>query len=154
MSFSYQILYLDILHYLQLECSVHLTQGQNLAVFVDEEIGIPESCLCHNLSQNLRQSYTPTGSQSASLFWWVAPTWDPCPIFLLLSLIILFFVEVEVNSRPMVRWPACLGVRLPSGAHEQIFVLDLTIAGFLDFQVGELKIETINYAHESRGTQT
>jgi hypothetical protein len=24
----------------------------------------------------------------------------------------------------------------------------------LDFQVGELKIETINYAHESRGTQT
>jgi hypothetical protein len=40
-------------------------------------------------------------------------------------------VEVEVNLRPTVSWPVCLSVRLPSEAHDQIFVFCLTIAGFL-----------------------
>jgi hypothetical protein len=40
-------------------------------------------------------------------------------------------VEVEVNLRSTVSWSVCLGVGFPSGAHNQIFFLSLTIAGFL-----------------------
>jgi hypothetical protein len=40
-------------------------------------------------------------------------------------------VEAEVNTRPTVSRPVCLGAGLPSGAHDQIFVFFLTIAGFL-----------------------
>jgi hypothetical protein len=40
-------------------------------------------------------------------------------------------VEVEVNLRPTVSRSVCLGVGLPSGAHDQIFVSCLTTAGFL-----------------------
>jgi hypothetical protein len=39
-------------------------------------------------------------------------------------------VEVEVNLRLLVSRPVCLGVELPYGAHDQIFVFSLTIAGF------------------------
>jgi hypothetical protein len=47
------------------------------------------------------------------------------------SNVIQIEVEVEVNFRPTVRRPVYLGVGLPSGAHDQIFVFCLTIAGFL-----------------------
>jgi hypothetical protein len=40
-------------------------------------------------------------------------------------------VEVEVNLRPTVNRPVCLGFGLPSGNHDQIFVFCLTIVGFL-----------------------
>jgi hypothetical protein len=40
-------------------------------------------------------------------------------------------VEVEVNLRPTVTRPVSHGVGHPSGAHDQIFVFRLTIAGFL-----------------------
>jgi hypothetical protein len=40
-------------------------------------------------------------------------------------------VEFEVNLRPTVGQPVCLGVGLLSGAHDQIFVFGVTIAGFL-----------------------
>jgi hypothetical protein len=39
--------------------------------------------------------------------------------------------QVEVNLRPKVIWPVCLGVRLQSGAHNQIFVIGLKIDDFL-----------------------
>jgi hypothetical protein len=39
--------------------------------------------------------------------------------------------EVEVNLRPTASQPVCLGIGIPSGAHDQIFVFCLTIV-FLD----------------------
>jgi hypothetical protein len=44
-------------------------------------------------------------------------------------------LEVAVNLRPKVSRPVCLGVGLPSGAHDQIFVFCLTIAGFLKWGI-------------------
>jgi hypothetical protein len=40
-------------------------------------------------------------------------------------------VQVYVNLRLTVSRPVCLGVGIPSAAHDQIFVFSLTIAGFL-----------------------
>jgi hypothetical protein len=40
-------------------------------------------------------------------------------------------VEVEVQLQPMVRRPVCLGVGLPSGTYDQIFLFCLAIVGFL-----------------------
>jgi hypothetical protein len=41
-------------------------------------------------------------------------------------------VKVEVNLRSTVSRSVWLGVELPSGVHDQIFVFSLTIKGFLD----------------------
>jgi hypothetical protein len=40
-------------------------------------------------------------------------------------------IEVEVNLRPTVSRPVCLGAGIPSGTHDQISFISLTIAGFL-----------------------
>jgi hypothetical protein len=40
-------------------------------------------------------------------------------------------VEVEVNLQSTVNRPVCLGARIPSGSHEQISFISLTIAVFL-----------------------
>jgi hypothetical protein len=47
--------------------------------------------------------------------------------------------QVEVKLRPTISRSVCLGVGLPSGAHDQIFVFCLTIAGFLPW--GDLSDE-------------
>jgi hypothetical protein len=57
-------------------------------------------------------------------------------MFITLHPVLLFYelpfeVEVEVKLLLTVNQPVYLGVELPSGAHDQIFVLCLTIAGFL-----------------------
>jgi hypothetical protein len=39
-------------------------------------------------------------------------------------------VDVEVNLRPTDSPPVCLGIGLPSGAHDQIFLYCLTVADF------------------------
>jgi hypothetical protein len=43
-------------------------------------------------------------------------------------------IEFEVNLLPTVSRPVCLGVGLPSGTHEQVFVFCLDDCGF--FYVG------------------
>jgi hypothetical protein len=40
-------------------------------------------------------------------------------------------VEVEVNLRPTISRPVCLGVGIPYGTHDQFSFISLTIAGFL-----------------------
>jgi hypothetical protein len=40
-------------------------------------------------------------------------------------------VEAEVKLRPEVSWPVCLGVRLPFGTYNYIFLFRLTSVGFL-----------------------
>jgi hypothetical protein len=40
-------------------------------------------------------------------------------------------VEVEVNLPRIVSRSVCLGVRIPSGSHDQTSFISLTIAGFL-----------------------
>jgi hypothetical protein len=37
-------------------------------------------------------------------------------------------VEVEVNLRPTVSWPACLGAGLPSGSLDHIYFISLFIS--------------------------
>jgi hypothetical protein len=41
-------------------------------------------------------------------------------------------LQVEVNLRPAVRWPVCLGVEVPSGAHDHISVFCLKVCEFLE----------------------
>jgi hypothetical protein len=48
-----------------------------------------------------------------------------------LSFLASVYLEFEVNLGPRVSRSVCLGVGLPSGAHDQIVVFCLTIAGFL-----------------------
>jgi hypothetical protein len=43
MSFFYQSLHLGVLHYLQMECSVHSMQEESQAVFFGEKARSPES---------------------------------------------------------------------------------------------------------------
>jgi hypothetical protein len=40
-------------------------------------------------------------------------------------------VRVKFELWPMVNWPVCFGVRLPSGTHDQTSVFCLTVVGFL-----------------------
>jgi hypothetical protein len=40
-------------------------------------------------------------------------------------------VEVELNLRPTVSRPVCLGAGIPPGTHDQIYFISLTIASFL-----------------------
>jgi hypothetical protein len=61
---------------------------------------------------------------------------DGLPTPSIRSCLVAFFmneveVEVEVKLRPMASRPVCLGVGLPSGPHDPIFVFCLIIAGFL-----------------------
>jgi hypothetical protein len=58
------------------------------------------------------------------------------------ELIAYFPVQVQVNLRPMVSRPVCLGVRLPSGAYDQIFCFLFDECGFLD--AGTLSDERID----------
>jgi hypothetical protein len=51
-------------------------------------------------------------------------------VFMLLDYCYHLECEVEVNLQLTVSRPVCLGVRIPSGAHDQISFI-LTIAGFL-----------------------
>jgi hypothetical protein len=41
----HSLILLDILHYLQMECSVHSIKEENQAVYSDERSRPPESCL-------------------------------------------------------------------------------------------------------------
>jgi hypothetical protein len=52
-------------------------------------------------------------------------------MFMLLDYCYHLECEVEVNLQPTVSWPCCLGVGIPSGAHDQISFIFLRIVDFL-----------------------
>jgi hypothetical protein len=101
---------------------------------------------CHFTSTSTSLRFTLLHTSTSTLFSSSFPTSflfsaSACTLIYTVLLYYIIEVEVEVNLRQTISQPVCLGVELPSGAHEQIF-FGLTIAGFLIW--GTLSGERLN----------